>query len=162
LELYYHGYGHAPGNIYIYAPAQKTLMVVDVISPGWVPYRGLSLSRNVPGLFRQLDEINAFPFETLVGGHVNRTGTHADVVTQAEFMNDLKTASKNALQENKFGSVSDPADRNNPWALADNYMDRVAPQCVNTMTTKWAARLGGFDVYIWDHCYAMAESLRAD
>ena len=39
LELSYHGPGHAPGNIFIYAPKQRTLMVVDVIFPGWMPWR---------------------------------------------------------------------------------------------------------------------------
>src|SRR6185436_15277326 len=37
LELSYHGVAHEPGNIFIYAPAQRTLMVVDVIFPGWMP-----------------------------------------------------------------------------------------------------------------------------
>ena len=34
LELSYHGNAHVPGNIFIYAPKQRTLMVVDVIFPG--------------------------------------------------------------------------------------------------------------------------------
>jgi glyoxylase-like metal-dependent hydrolase (beta-lactamase superfamily II) len=162
LELSYDGYGHAPGNIYIYAPAQKVLMVVDVISPGWIPYRNLSLSRNIPGLFRQVDEIASMPFETLVGGHVTRTGNRADVLIQAEFMRDLKTASTRALGDTTFGATSDPRDQSNPWALADSYVDRVTLKCVNTMTPKWATRLAGFDAYIWEHCYSMVESLRAD
>jgi hypothetical protein len=30
------------------------------------------------------------------------------------------------------------------------------------MSDKWAGRLAGFDAYIWEHCIAMEESLRAD
>jgi hypothetical protein len=30
------------------------------------------------------------------------------------------------------------------------------------MTDKWETRLAGFDAYIWEHCIAMEESLRAD
>jgi glyoxylase-like metal-dependent hydrolase (beta-lactamase superfamily II) len=37
LELSYHGNAHVPGNTFIYAPAQRTLMVIDVIFPGWMP-----------------------------------------------------------------------------------------------------------------------------
>jgi hypothetical protein len=37
LELSYHGNAHEPGNIFIYAPAQRVLMVVDVAFPGWMP-----------------------------------------------------------------------------------------------------------------------------
>src|SRR5258705_5500211 len=39
LELSYHGNGHEPGNIFIHAPAQRVLMVVDVVFPGWMPWR---------------------------------------------------------------------------------------------------------------------------
>ncbi|MET8332109.1 hypothetical protein ABZV38_40495, partial [Streptomyces sp. NPDC005181] len=34
---------HSPDNIFIYAPAYATLMVVDVIYPGWVPFRNLAV-----------------------------------------------------------------------------------------------------------------------
>lgn len=162
LQLSYHGYGHAPGNIYIYAPAQQVLMVVDVISPGWMPYRSLSLSRDIPGLFRQVDEIAKMPFNTLVGGHVARVGNRNDVLMQAQYMRDLSAAAKQSLNYTSFGFVVDPADHENPWALADNYMDRATIGCVNTMTDKWATRLAGFDAYIWEHCIAMEESQRAD
>jgi hypothetical protein len=42
------------------------------------------------------------------------------------------------------------------------YIDRVATPCVNTLTPKWATRIAPFDVYIWDQCYAMEQSLRID
>lgn len=162
LELSYHGYGHEPGNIYIYAPAQKTLMVVDVIFPGWVPWRRLALAQNVNGLFDQLEEIKKMPFETLVGGHVARTGTHADVEQQSEFMNDLRSAAGKALKSTKIGEGLNSQDALNPWALFDDYIDRVVVQCVNELTPKWSTRLAGYDVFIWDHCYTMEQSLRID
>ena len=52
LELSYHGDGHEPGNIFIYAPAQQTLMVVDVIFPGWMPWRRFAVAHDVPGRLR--------------------------------------------------------------------------------------------------------------
>src|SRR5262245_40385283 len=42
LELTYPGNGHEPGNIFIYAPEQRVLMVVDVVFPGWMPFRRLA------------------------------------------------------------------------------------------------------------------------
>jgi hypothetical protein len=50
----------------------------------------------------------------------------------------------------------------NPWAGFDNYIDRVAAQCVNTLTPKWSARLAAFDVFVWDQCYAREQSLRIE
>ena len=46
--------------------------------------------------------------------------------------------------------------------IPDNYIDRVAIQCVNTLTPKWSSRLAAYDVFIWDQCYAMEQSLRID
>jgi glyoxylase-like metal-dependent hydrolase (beta-lactamase superfamily II) len=162
LELSYHGVAHEPGNIFIYAPAQKTLMVVDVVFPGWMPWRRFALAQDIPGYFAQVQEINQMEWETLVPGHVERTGTHADVALQLEFMNDLKSAGRRALKSTKVGETLGRADLDNPWAMYGNYIDRVVIQCVNELTPKWSTKLAAYDVYIWDQCYAMENSLRID
>jgi glyoxylase-like metal-dependent hydrolase (beta-lactamase superfamily II) len=162
LELSYHGVAHEPGNIFIYAPEQKTLMVIDVVFPGWMPWRRFALAQDIPGYFQQVAQIDEIPFDTFIGGHVSRVGTHEDVRAQLDFMNDLYSAALLALQTTELGAEIDPADTTNPWAVFDSYIDRVAAQCVNTVTPEWQSRLAGFDVYIWDQCYAMEQSLRID
>jgi glyoxylase-like metal-dependent hydrolase (beta-lactamase superfamily II) len=162
LELSYHGNAHEPGNIFIQAPAQKTLMVVDVISPGWMPWRRLSLAQDIPGYFAQVEEIKHLSFDTLVSGHVARSGTKADVELQSNFMNDLKAAAAHALSITALGEGMDPWDKANPWAVFDNYTDRVMVRCVNTLTPKWSTKLAAFDAFVWDQCYAMEQSLRGD
>lgn len=162
LELTYPGSPHEPGNTFIYAPEQKVLMVVDMVFPGWMPWRRFALAKDIPGYFRQIAYIDTLPFETLVGGHVNRTGTHADVRRQLEFMNDVRTAAAAALKSTPPGEEMADADKPNLWAIYDNYIDRVVVKCVNEVTPKWQARLAGYDVFIWDQCYAMEQSLRID
>ena len=61
-----------------------------------------------------------------------------------------------------MGIGVDPRDTVNPWAVFGNYVDRVVIQCVNDLTPKWSRTLAGFDVFIWDQCYAMEQSLRID
>lgn len=162
LELSYHGLAHEPGNIFISAPAQKTLMVVDIICPGWMPWRRLSIAVDIPGYFAQVEEIKQLSFDTLVSGHVARTGTKADVALQNDFMNDLKSAAGKALAGTTLGEGMDANDRSNPWALFDNYTDRVMVQCVNSLAPKWSTKLAAFDALVWDQCYAMEQSLRGD
>jgi glyoxylase-like metal-dependent hydrolase (beta-lactamase superfamily II) len=162
LELSYHGVGHEPGNIFIYAPKQKVLMVVDTVFPGWMPWRRLALAQDIRGLFRQLDEILAIDFTKLVGGHVARWGTKEDVEVQLAFMTDLKSAAATALKTTKPGEGLDPRDANNAWAGFDNFIDRVVVKCMNTLEPTWAKRLAGYDAFIWDQCYAMEQSLRID
>jgi len=162
LELSYHGVAHAPGNIFVHAPKQRTLMVVDVIFPGWMPWRRFALAQDVPGYFAQVDTISGWSFDTLVGGHVGRTGTPADVATQRAFMQDLKAAASSALKTTVPAEGLVPPDVDNPWAVFDHYIDRVAASCVNQLTPKWAGKLAAYDVYIWDQCYSMEQSLRID
>lgn len=163
LELSYHGTAHAPGNIFIYAPKQRTLMVVDVVFPGWMPWRRLAVAQDIPEVFAQVKRISTWDFDTLVGGHVARTGTRADVTTQLAFMEDLKNAAETALKTTTPGEGLNVIDRRtNPWAVFDHYIDRVALACVNQLTPKWSGRLAAYDVYIWDQCFSMEQSLRID
>jgi glyoxylase-like metal-dependent hydrolase (beta-lactamase superfamily II) len=162
LELSYHGNAHEPGNIFIYAPDQRTLMVVDIIFPGWMPWRRFALAQDIPGYFHQVEEINKMDWDVMVCGHVERTGTHADVALQLEFINDIRNTARQALKSTKFIDGVNPADKENPWAVFDDYIDRVVIQCVNGLTPKWSTKLAGFDVYIWDQCYSMEQSLRLD
>jgi glyoxylase-like metal-dependent hydrolase (beta-lactamase superfamily II) len=162
LELSYHGNAHEPGNIFIYAPSQKTLMVVDIIFPGWMPWRRLALAQDIEGYYAQVEEIKHIDFDRLVAGHVARTGTRADVEIQSEFLNDLRATVAQAMNTTKPGDGLDPRDRNNPYAVFDSYIDAVVIKSVNALTPRWSKRLAGFDVFIWDQCYAMQESLSMD
>ena len=162
LELSYHGNAHEPGNIFIAAPAQRVLMVVDVVFPGWMPWRRFALAQDIPAYLAQVEEIGRMDWDTLVGGHVARTGTHADVLLQADFDKDVRQAAATALGSTKPGEGVNPLDTGNPWAVFDNFIDRVAAQCVNALTPKWSSRLAAFDVYVWDQCYAMEQSLRIE
>jgi hypothetical protein len=137
-------------------------MVVDVIFPGWMPWRRLALAQDIPALFDQVTQIGNWDFVTLVGGHVGRTGTPADVAMQLAFMEDLKAAAQAALKTTTPGAGLNLSDRANPWAVFDDYIDRVALACVNQLTPKWSSKLAAYDVYVWDQCYAMEQSLRID
>jgi glyoxylase-like metal-dependent hydrolase (beta-lactamase superfamily II) len=162
LELSYHGPGHEPGNIFIYASKQRVLMVIDVVYPGWMPWRRFALAEDVLGVFDQVEQIRKMDWDVLVGGHVSRVGTHADVDTQAEFYRDLRQAAATPLATTRLGEGLNPLDNGNPWAVSDNYIDRVAAQCVNALTPKWSTKLAGFDVFIWDQCYSMEQTLRIE
>jgi glyoxylase-like metal-dependent hydrolase (beta-lactamase superfamily II) len=162
LELSYHGDGHQPGNIFIYAPRQRVLMVVDVVFPGWMPWRRFAVAHDVRGHLAQVELIRTLPWVTLVGGHVARTGTHADVELQAAFYTDLRSAAAGALAATRPGTGLDARDARNPWAVFDDYIDRVAIRCVNTLSRSWSRRLAAFDTFVWDQCYAMEQSLRID
>src|SRR5215831_14354094 len=55
LQLAYYGNNHFPGNIFIYAPKQKVLMLVDIIFPGWAPFPYLAVAKDVAGFIKAHD-----------------------------------------------------------------------------------------------------------
>ena len=48
IDLAWHGTNHTPDNIYVHFPDHGTLMLVDLILPGWVPYDSFNLNEDVP------------------------------------------------------------------------------------------------------------------
>jgi glyoxylase-like metal-dependent hydrolase (beta-lactamase superfamily II) len=97
LNLAYHGPNHSPGNIFINLPAQRVLMLVDVVFPGWVPFAYLAESQNIPGWLEAPAQALNYPFDTYVGGHLTRLGTRNDVIIQQEYVTELKVQAANAI-----------------------------------------------------------------
>src|SRR5215469_3794085 len=164
LQLAYYGNNHLPGNIFIYAPKQKVLMLVDLIFPGWVPFPYLAVAKDVAGFIKAHDIVlNNYDFDTLVGGHLTRLGTRNDVIVQKEFVSDLQKAAAKANQEVKFGKIaSEVGSFDDPWLIFSKYIDAVNANCVNSMLPKWETRLGGARELMWTHCSTMAQFGRVD
>jgi glyoxylase-like metal-dependent hydrolase (beta-lactamase superfamily II) len=165
LQLNYYGNNHEEGNIFIYAPAQKTLMLVDIIFPGWVPFPNLALAEDVFGYIKAHDiALNNYDFDTFVGGHLTRLGTRQDVQIQRDFIRDLINASNGANQNVTFSEVMQKVggQTNNLWAIFKTYLDTVAQKCTDEMLPKWQDRLGGAQEFMFSHCWTMTESLRID
>ena len=164
LILDYKGVNHERGNIFIYAPTQRVLMLVDVVFPGWLPFRDLAIAEDVTGFIKAHGQALSYPFDTLVAGHLTRLGTRQDVVTQMEFVKDLKSSAMNATK--MFANFTKIAEQvggfSNPWLVFKTHDDDVANQCTQTMLAKWNNRLGGTNQYMFSHCEKMAESLRVD
>jgi glyoxylase-like metal-dependent hydrolase (beta-lactamase superfamily II) len=161
LVLSYHGPNHTPDNIFVHVPAAATLMVVDVIFPGWVPFKNLAESQDIPGWIAAHDTVLATQWQTLVGGHMGRLGTRADVVLQRDYINDL-TASTHATIE-----TLDPAPflakyGPNAWAFARSYLDAAADQAAAPVVAKYTGRLAAADVFTAANAAALVNSARID
>jgi glyoxylase-like metal-dependent hydrolase (beta-lactamase superfamily II) len=162
LMLDYHGPNHDVGNIFIYAPRQKVLMLVDVIWPGWAPFDRLGSPVDSRGYLAAHDLALRYDFDALIGGHVNRLGTRADVINDRMYLADLEANASAALQafdpRTLVGQISDPS---NAWALADALLEAWPQRCVEDTLAKWRGRLGGVDVFVRANCSAMQDALRA-
>ena len=163
LLLRYPGPNHDMGNIGIYHPQQKVLMLVDVVYPGWMMWRRLGLATNIPGYFELVREMNGrWDFDTLVAGHF-QPGTKADVDAQLEFMTDMHNALTEAIATIPYSDGTlNPANANNSWAATRDWTDRLTNHCVNAVSSKWASRLAAFDVWIYEQCMALEQSIRLE
>jgi glyoxylase-like metal-dependent hydrolase (beta-lactamase superfamily II) len=161
LELVFHGPNHSPDNIFIYAPDYQTLMVVDVIFPGWVPFKNLAMSQDIPDWIGAQDVAMSYPWQTLVGGHLGRLGSRADAELQIQYMADLLAGARATI------ASLDPTPffkeyGNNAWAIFQAYYNAAAVQTADPVVAKYLGQLAAVDVFTYDNATIMFESLRVD
>jgi glyoxylase-like metal-dependent hydrolase (beta-lactamase superfamily II) len=163
LQLEYRGPNHDPGNIFIYAPDYATLMVVDVLFPGWAPFKNLAVSQDIPDWVRAQSIAMDYPWHTLVGGHLGRLGTRADGELQIQYMDDLNASTRAAIASvdptpffAKYGA------QGNAWAIFKTYLDAVAQTAAAPVTAKYTGLLAAADVFTVDNAWTLLESLRID
>jgi glyoxylase-like metal-dependent hydrolase (beta-lactamase superfamily II) len=162
LELAYYGPMHEPGNIFIYAPQQKVLMLVDVIFPGWTPFKDLAMAQDVSEFLAAHDKVLEYDFDTYIGGHLTRLGTPDDVQIQKEYFEDIQASAGKANQEVSFMAIGQEVGFSNPWLVFQIYADTITQQCADEVVPKWIDRLGGVDLFTYDHCWKISESQRID
>ena len=153
---------HEAGNIIVHAPEQKVIMLVDVIFPGWTPFKNLALAEDVPGFIEAHNSLLELEWDTLVAGHITRLGTRNDVQTQLDYIMDIRNNAITALQTVDFFGIAQQTGFTNQWLLIDTYLNTVARKCADLTEPDWIDRLGGVDIFTVDHCFSMAESLRID
>jgi len=160
LTLDYKGVNHEIGNIFIYAPKQKALMLVDVVYPGWMPYKNLGIAEDVSGYIQAHRDALRYNFDTFVGGHVDRLGARADVEMSLEFVNDLKNTVVAEVARLSFPTYlqqnSSPKHR---WDRHNEYEMELVNTCYYQLFPRWNSRLRGTDTYLRDNCWEMLESL---
>lgn len=162
LQLDYHGDDHEPGNIYVYAPKQKVLMQIDVIFPGWTPFKGLAIAENVVGFLKAHDRILSYDFDKMVTGHWNKIATRKDVEIQRDYMRDIQTNAATALKTVDFYAIAKETGMENIALLFETYLKAVSQKCNDLTVPKWKDKLAGVDVWTYGHCYEVAMSQRVD
>ncbi|MGW5656641.1 MBL fold metallo-hydrolase [Streptomyces humi] len=163
LRLAYHGPNHSPDNIFVHAPEYATLMLVDVLYPGWVPFKNLAVSQDIPAWIKAQSIAMDYPWQTFVGGHLGRLGVRADGDLQIRYMDDLETSTRSAI------ATVDPAPffakygaQGNSWAIFKTFLDAVADAAAAPVTAKYTGVLAAADVFTRDNAWTLLESLRID
>jgi glyoxylase-like metal-dependent hydrolase (beta-lactamase superfamily II) len=161
ITLAWHGTNHAPDNIYIHLPEHDTLMLVDIVLPGWVPIYNLNLSADVPGFIAAPATALSYPWKHYIGGHLGRLGTRADIGLHQQYVADIAANVKTALATvdptpyfQKYGV--------NAWAAVKTYLDAVTDYAAAPVVAKYTGVLAAADVFTASSTLTILESVRLD
>jgi glyoxylase-like metal-dependent hydrolase (beta-lactamase superfamily II) len=168
LQLSSHGNIHQEGNIWIYAPSDRILMVVDVIFPGWIPFRRLAVSEHTAGCIRGPDVALTFDFDVLIGGHNTRLGNRSDVLIQRRYVQDIVTSIEEIMKDTNTLSTAvnaiDGVHGNGfavqpvaKWALYSAFCDASVTHCADKLSAKYIKgpdALGGAETFNFSNCEA--------
>jgi len=138
-------------------------MLVDVLYPGWVPFKNLAVSQDIPDWIKAQSIAMDYPWQTFVGGHLGRLGVRADGALQIQYMDDLDASTRSAIDSvdptpffDKYGA------QGNSSAIFKTFLDAVADTAAAPVAAKYAGVLAAADVFTKDNAWALLESLRID
>ncbi|HEY3089299.1 MAG TPA: MBL fold metallo-hydrolase [Jatrophihabitantaceae bacterium] len=161
IDLAWHGANHSPDNIVIHLPDHDTLMLIDVVNPGWAPIYLSNLTEDIPGYLQAPAHALAYPWTHFLGGHNGRLGTRDDVRLHQQYMTDITAASRQAID-----SV-DPTRyflkyAENVWAAVKGYLDQIAATAAAPVIEKYTGVIAAADVFTESTTFQVMQSIRLD
>ena len=161
IDLAWHGANHTPDNSYIHLPDHNTLMLVDIVNPGWAPVYLSNLTEDIPGYIEAPANALAYSWKHFIGGHLGRLGTRDDVRLHQQYMADIAASVRTTLPTldstpyfQKYGE--------NVWAAVKGYLDEVAATAAAPVIAKYTGVLAAADVFTPSTTFWVMESIRLD
>jgi len=161
INLDWHGSNHSPDNIFIHLPDHDTLMLVDIVNPGWAPVCLSDLTEDIPGYIEAPANALAYPWQHFIGGHMGRLGTRDDLALHQQYMADISDSARNAID------TVDPTPYfvkygENFWAALKGYLDECAATTAAPVIEKYTGVLAAADVFTEDVSFEVMQSIRLD
>jgi glyoxylase-like metal-dependent hydrolase (beta-lactamase superfamily II) len=161
IVLAWHGSNHSRDNIFIHLPDHDSLMLVDIVSPGWAPVCQGAVIEDVPGYIEAADTALTYPWKHFIGGHMGRLGSRDDVATHRQYMADIAESSRKALD------TVDPAPYfvtygENAWDAVRGYLDAVTATAAAPVIGKYTGVLAAADVFTVATTFNVLQSIRLD
>ena len=154
------------GDLFVYIPNDKFLMVIDVLAPGYVPFKNLDLSNNIHNYLKVFDQILAYDFDVFVGGHLTSIGDRNDVLESKAYVMDVYETVKRIHNTTDMMKVmSNAAEKtgwNNKYLLFDIFLNKVIDDSYNEIKSRWIDKLAGVDVFSRSHISTMLNYVRWD
>src|ERR1700754_3313491 len=161
IDLAWHGTNHSPDNIFIHLPDHDTLMLVDIVNPGWAPVYQSNLTEDVPGYIKAPATALTYPWKHFIGGHMGRLGSRDDIALHQQYMADIAAGSRTALD------TVDPTPYfvkygENTWAALRGYLDAVTAAAAAPVIEKYIDVLAASAVFTASTTFHVMQSIRLD
>jgi glyoxylase-like metal-dependent hydrolase (beta-lactamase superfamily II) len=161
IALAWHGPNHSRDNIFIHLPDHDSLMLVDIVSPGWAPVCQGAGIEDVPGYIEAADTALTYPWKHFIGGHMGRLGSRDDVATHRQYMVDIADSSRQAL--NSVDATPYVVGYGeSPWVAVRTYLDAVTATAAAPVIDKYAGVLAAAEVFTAGTTFNVLQSIRLD
>ena len=161
IELAWQGANHTPDNILIHLPDHDTMMLVDIVNPGWAPVYLSNLTEDIPGYLKAPGNALAYPWKHFIGGHMGRLGTREDVTLHQQYMADVAESSRQVIDS------FDPTPYfvrygDNLWAAFREGLDEMARAAAAPVIEKYTGLIAAADVFTESTTFQVMQSIRLD
>jgi glyoxylase-like metal-dependent hydrolase (beta-lactamase superfamily II) len=161
INLAWHGPNHSRDNIVIQLPDHDTLMLIDIVNPGWAPVYLSNLAEDIPGYLEAPANALAYAWKHFIGGHLGRLGTRDDVRLHVQYMADITASARDTI-ETCDPTVFHVRYGENTWAAVKAHLDAAAAAAAEPVIEKYTGVLAAADVFTESTVFWVMQSLRLD
>jgi glyoxylase-like metal-dependent hydrolase (beta-lactamase superfamily II) len=161
IDLVWHGANHSPDNIIIHLPDHDTLMLIDIVNPGWVPVFQSNLTEDIPGYLEMPANALAYSWRHFIGGHLGRLGNRDDIALHQQYMADIAESSRKALDNADFTPYIEKYP-DNPWAVFRGGLEATIAAAAAPVIEKYTGVLAAADVFTESTTFQVLQSIRLD
>ena len=167
IQLDYRGTIHTEGNLYIWVPKDKLLMLVDFVFPQWGPYHSWGMQASLSKYWDAFAKVMDYDFKYYVGGHVDRVGTPQDVQVAKDLFNDVQASMEQAMttvNQSAIAEANGGYNGKNTFTIFRAYTDALVDECVRLVLKEkgWEDKLIDAAAYMDTHCFLMYEHINVD
>ena len=162
IELAWHGSNHSPDNIFIHLPDHDTLMLVDIVNPGWAPVYLSNLTEDVPGYIEAPATALTYPWKHFIGGHLGRLGTRDDIAVHQQYMADIAASVEDGARHRRPHARTSSSTARTCGPRCAGYLDAVTAAAAAPVIEKYTGVLAAADVFTASTTFHVMQSIRLD
>jgi glyoxylase-like metal-dependent hydrolase (beta-lactamase superfamily II) len=161
IDLAWHAANHSPDNILIHLPDHNTLMMIDIVNPGWAPVFLSNLTEDIPGYLEAPANALAYSWTHFIGGHLGRLGTRDDLTLHQQYMVDIADSSRRAIDTADLTRYIEKYGEN-VWAAFKGGLDEMVATAAAPVIEKYTGVLAAADVFTESTTFQVLQSIRLD